>query len=255
VSDTEDEQSESTQNTEKEEIPKVDNFKVKEIKQVKFVKPVLGHAISRKMADYNEVPREQMRRFDNRPRGNQRNFNNLVSNKLGNDFQLRKKACYACGSFEHLQVNCVNYQRPVWNQYNRVNHKNGFSRNTHPHPNVNMVPRAVLLRSGETRSIYTARPKRPFQQNKPTTVTKPRVDSVAKATANSTARPKFVSNTVVGNQFYAVKASACWVWKPKGNDFNQVSRNSSASQDLKKYDYVDAQGRSKSVMTWVKKRN
>ena len=65
------------------------------------------------MAEYSEVPREQMRRFDNRPRGNQRNVNGLVSNKLGSDFQLRNKACYSCGSFEHLQYNCVNYHKPT----------------------------------------------------------------------------------------------------------------------------------------------
>ena len=136
-----------------------------------------------------------------------------------------------------------------------MNNNQRFSRNTHPHPNVNMVPRAVLVRSGETRSIFAAKPERPFQQYKPTAVAKPRVDSTAKANVNSTAEPKFVTNTVVGNHFYAVKASACWVWKPKGNAFNQVSRNNSASQDLKKFDYVNAQGRSKSVLAWVKKRN
>ena len=118
-----------------------------------------------------------------------------------------------------------------------------------------MVPRAVLVRFGETRSIFAARPNRPFQHNKTTAVAKPRVDSAAKAIVHSTAKPKFVTNTIVRNHFYAVKASACWVWKPKGTDFNQVSRNNSASQDLKKFDYVDAQGRSKSVMAWVKKRN
>ena len=55
---------------------------------------MLGQGIYRKMVEYNEVPRDQMKRFYNKPRGNHRNFNNLVSNKLGSEFQLKKKACY-----------------------------------------------------------------------------------------------------------------------------------------------------------------
>ncbi|GKA38048.1 putative ribonuclease H-like domain-containing protein [Tanacetum coccineum] len=39
-----------------------------------------------------------------RPRGNQRNWNNQKSQQLGSDFVMIKKACYVCGSFEHLQL-------------------------------------------------------------------------------------------------------------------------------------------------------
>ena len=103
-----------------------------------------------------------------------------------------------------------------------------------------MVPGAVLMRSGVTRSITAAPPPRPFQNN--TDV------STAKAKAVSTAEPKVITDTVLGNHFYVVKASACWVWKPK-------TRQSSASMNFKKFDYFDAQGRSKSVMAWVPKGN
>ncbi|GJQ89575.1 hypothetical protein Tco_0000714 [Tanacetum coccineum] len=51
------------------------------------------------------------------PRGNQRNWNNMMSQRLGSNFKMFNKACYVCGSFDHLQVDC-NYQRvvkPVWN--------------------------------------------------------------------------------------------------------------------------------------------
>ena len=132
-----------------------------------------------------------------------------------------------------------------------MNHQN-FSKRDHSPPKRNVVPRAVLLRSGATRSIVTAQPKRPFQ-NKITGSTA-RVNSAAKA-IYSTAVSKKLPNTVVGNHFYVVKASACWSWKPKSNALTQVSNNNNASMDLTKYDYVDAQGRSKSVMAWVKKRN
>ncbi|GJU72750.1 hypothetical protein Tco_1264155 [Tanacetum coccineum] len=71
----------------------------------------------------------------------------------------------------------------------------------------------------------------------------------------NTARPKAVVNAVKGNNFNVVKASACWVWKPKHKVLDHVSKHNSASITLKKFDYIDAQGRYKSVMAWVPKRN
>nr|GEY41088.1 putative ribonuclease H-like domain-containing protein [Tanacetum cinerariifolium] len=59
----------------------------------------------------------------------------------------------------------------------------------------------------------------------------------------------------------AAKASACWVWRPKHKVLDHVSRNNGASITLKKFDYVDAQGRSKhmtgnrSYLTYYKEIN
>ncbi|GJV92403.1 hypothetical protein Tco_1540216 [Tanacetum coccineum] len=53
----------------------------------------------------------------------------------------------------------------------------------------------------------------------------------------NTARPKAVVNAVRTNWVNAVKASACWVWRP-------VKPNR-ASITLKRYDYVDVRGRSR----------
>ncbi|GJW48581.1 putative ribonuclease H-like domain-containing protein [Tanacetum coccineum] len=72
-----------------------------------------------------------------------------------------------------------------------------------------------------------------------------RVNTVRDKNVN-TARPKAVINAVKGNNFNVVKASACWVWKPKTKVLDHVSKHNSASITLKKFDYVDAQGRSKS---------
>nr|GEX87074.1 ubiquitin carboxyl-terminal hydrolase 13-like [Tanacetum cinerariifolium] len=58
--------------------------------------------------------------------------------------------------------------------------------------------------------------------------------------------PKAVGNAVKGNLVNAAKASACWVWKPKTKVTDHVSKYNSASITLKKFDYIDAQGRSKS---------
>ncbi|GJS42030.1 putative ribonuclease H-like domain-containing protein [Tanacetum coccineum] len=65
-----------------------------------------------------------------------------------------------------------------------------------------------------------------------------------KAVVNA-ARPKAVLNAVKGNQVNDVKALACWVWKPKTKVIDHASKHNSASMLFKRFDYIDAQGRSK----------
>ncbi|GKD49239.1 hypothetical protein Tco_1278215 [Tanacetum coccineum] len=50
----------------------------------------------------------------------------------------------------------------------------------------------------------------------------------------NTARPKAVPNAVKVNQVNVVKASACWVWKPKTKIIDHVSKHNSASTILKR---------------------
>ncbi|GJW20182.1 hypothetical protein Tco_0030804 [Tanacetum coccineum] len=59
----------------------------------------------------------------------------------------------------------------------------------------------------------------------------------------NTARPKAVVNAVRTNRINAVKASACWVWRP-------VKPNI-ASITLKRYDYVDERGRSRITNPYI----
>ncbi|GJR00040.1 hypothetical protein Tco_0523024 [Tanacetum coccineum] len=97
------------------------------------------------------------------PRGNQRNWNNLMSQRLGSDFKMTNKACYVCGSFEHLQYVCdKKVEKPVWNYSRRVNHKNFSNKITHPHPKRSFIPQAVLTRSGKLNTagiaVNTVRP-------------------------------------------------------------------------------------------------
>ncbi|GJR19270.1 hypothetical protein Tco_0967797, partial [Tanacetum coccineum] len=64
----------------------------------------------------------------------------------------------------------------------------------------------------------------------------------------NTARPNSaVVNAVRANQVNVVKASACWVWRP--------TKLNSVLITLKRHNYVNARGRSKSVMAWVPKGN
>ncbi|GJY88727.1 ribonuclease H-like domain-containing protein [Tanacetum coccineum] len=90
--------------------------------------------------------------------------------------------------------------------------------------------------------------KRPIHKN--TTLKNSNIDQKVNTVSDkkfNTARPKAVVNAVKGNNVNAVKASACWVWKPKTKVLDHVSKHNSASITLKKFDYIDAQGISKNM--------
>nr|GFB83007.1 hypothetical protein [Tanacetum cinerariifolium] len=59
---------------------------------------------------------EQKRQSNKRPKGNQRNWNNLKSYQLGPEFVLHKKPCFNCVDFSHLAKDC---RRRVQRETNR----------------------------------------------------------------------------------------------------------------------------------------
>nr|GEV25589.1 retrovirus-related Pol polyprotein from transposon TNT 1-94 [Tanacetum cinerariifolium] len=94
------------------------------------------------------------------PRGNKRNWNNLITQKLGSNFEFKNKVCYVCGSFNHLIKDYDFYKKkimgkPVWNNARRVNHQTS-QRMSHPHPKGNFVPKEVSMKSG-LKTLNTAR--------------------------------------------------------------------------------------------------
>ncbi|GJS04002.1 putative ribonuclease H-like domain-containing protein [Tanacetum coccineum] len=120
----------------------------------KIEKPV------RKSVRYAEMYRSQ------RPRGNQRNWNGQKSNQLGSEFVMYNKACFNCGSFNHVQRNCTYHQKKKvvsGNNYNRVDNYY-YAKTSHYRTHKNVTPRAVLLRTGlkplsTAKPVYTAHPK------------------------------------------------------------------------------------------------
>ncbi|GKB00911.1 putative ribonuclease H-like domain-containing protein [Tanacetum coccineum] len=144
---------ESSLNVDKETVFLVD-------KKIEFVKPKNHEKPVKKSVRYAEMYRSQS------PRGNQRNWNGQKSNQLGSDFVMYNKACFICGSFDHVQAHCKYHQRErmvYGNNYNRVNY-NYTTNMTHPNAQRNMVPRAVLMKTGlkpfnTARTVNTAHPK------------------------------------------------------------------------------------------------
>nr|GEU64942.1 putative ribonuclease H-like domain-containing protein [Tanacetum cinerariifolium] len=90
--------------------------------------------------------------------------------------------------------------------------------------------------------------RRPINQ-KPTAKTNNFNKKVNTAKVNNvtTAWPKTVVSVVEGNINNAVKSSACWIWRPKGNLIDHISKDS-GSYTLKRFNCVDPQGRLKSII-------
>ncbi|GKF37568.1 hypothetical protein Tco_0114326, partial [Tanacetum coccineum] len=156
----------------------------------KIEKPV------RKPVKYAEMYRSQI------PRGNQRNWNGQKSNQLGCNFVFNNKACFICGSFDHISYSCPNQQRKRIVNGNNYNKKDNdyYSKTSHPSAHKHMAPRAVLMKTG-LKFVNTVRPFR-------STV-----------------------NTVRARRFNVVKPSACWVWRP-------IQPNG-ASLVFNKYNYIE----------------
>nr|GEW19009.1 ribonuclease H-like domain-containing protein [Tanacetum cinerariifolium] len=160
--------------------PKTERKTVKpSFAKIEFVKSKEQVKTSRKTTD------NQHRQHTYKPRGNKRNWNRMMSQRLGSNFEMYNKACYEC----------VNAARKKFSKA------------------------AVTINAA--RLVNTAHPKTIINAVKP--------------------RPKPVLNAIKGNMVYVVKASTCWVWKPKTKVIDHVSKHNSASITLNKFDYVDAQ--------------
>ncbi|GKC38807.1 ribonuclease H-like domain-containing protein [Tanacetum coccineum] len=244
--------------SDEDNVPKVktvEMFNTPSFAKINFVKSTEQVKSTRKTSV------DKIRQNTPSPRGNKRNWNQQMSQRLGSDFEMINKACYVCGSFDHLKNNCNywhnngRFAKPVWTNVQRMSKQN-FFKLTHPSSKRNMVPRTVLTRSGLI-SLNTARPvntvqprtavnnagpmknvvnnaysttRRPF--NKITTANNSNFTknvNTVKDTRVNTARPKAVISAVKGNKGNVVKASACWVWRPK----HKVLDHGNPQQDLK----------------------
>ncbi|GKE58053.1 hypothetical protein Tco_1497238, partial [Tanacetum coccineum] len=228
--------------------------------------------------EYEETIKEQ-NTCSPSPKVNKRDWNGLMSKKLGLRYGFTKKACFVCGSFSHLirdydfhekrmatQVELNKKKgkgtgqgedRPVWNNVKRLNHQNKF------------VPKAVLTKTGIF-SVNTAR-QNPFSQVAETSTARkvntarpimneirPRNNfykshSPIRRPFNRTTAPKanFTNlkvntamdktvSAVGGKRETAVKASAGCNWRPKRHYWNKVSKYNSGSNFIKNVDPQNA---------------
>ncbi|GJS17460.1 hypothetical protein Tco_0411932 [Tanacetum coccineum] len=191
---------------------------------------------------------DQPRKVSQDPRNNSTNCNTPKPKKLGVGFQFTPKACFVCGSFNHLIKDCDFHDkkmvqkpvlnnlkkgtgqrevRPVWTNAMRVNHqKISNSRR-------NFAPTAVLTKSGlipfSTARQSFLRKAAPFSTARPfnTAVHKPFVN-VAKPRKNvfqeshSSLRRPFYQQTVLKNRN----------WGNQVNTANVISVNTIGKQGI-----------------------
>ncbi|GJS92801.1 ribonuclease H-like domain-containing protein [Tanacetum coccineum] len=228
------------------------------------------------------------------PKFDKRDWNGLMSKKLGLGYGFTRKSCFVCGSFGHLIRDCdfhekrmakqveLNKQkgkgtgqgenRPMWNNVQRLNHQNKF------------VPTAVLTRTGRfpvntarhnfisqavstsaARKVNTVRsfmndvrPRNIFYKTR-SPIRRP-FNRTTEPRTNflnqkvNTTRDKAVS-AVGGIGEFAVKASAGCNWRSKRHYWNKFSKYNGGSNSIKCVDFEDPLGRPKSKMAWVPKRN
>ncbi|GKC80321.1 hypothetical protein Tco_1131095 [Tanacetum coccineum] len=157
---------------------------------------------------------DKPRKVSQNPRNNSTNWYTPKSKKLGVGFQFTPKACFVCGSFNHLIKDCDFHDkkmvqkpvlnnvkkgtgqrevRPVWNNAMRTNHQN-FSNSRR-----NFSPTAVFTKSCLV-PISAARQVLQEQQQQLVNFVK-------------TAKGKRVTSAVGEQGIDVVKSKACWVWR------------------------------------------
>ncbi|GKD38902.1 putative ribonuclease H-like domain-containing protein, partial [Tanacetum coccineum] len=124
------------------------------IEKIGFVKP------SRETVEMVEIPKQNK----HHPRGNQRNWNNLMSQRLGIDFKMINKVCFVCGSFEHLhyvtgKINTAGANvNTAGASINTVNRPSNISASTplvnHPRPKSNAFKRGYSQSSRPFNRYY-----------------------------------------------------------------------------------------------------
>ncbi|GJT17952.1 putative ribonuclease H-like domain-containing protein [Tanacetum coccineum] len=186
-----------------------------EIPRVEFVRPSGNEPVK---SDKQALKPKMVTQF---PKVDKKDWNGKMTQKLGLGFGSTKKACFVCGSYSHLIKDCDFHEKRMAKKFVLQSmRKNTGHREVRPiwnntqrinHQNK-FVPTAVLTRSGRI--------------------------------------PPAV-NTVKGNGVTAVKASAGCVWRPKMTNLNNGSKDNSGSWISKRVNYIDPQGRLKSVVAWM----
>ncbi|GJW63698.1 putative reverse transcriptase, RNA-dependent DNA polymerase [Tanacetum coccineum] len=226
--------------------PKTDQIKPKSTK-INFIK---SDENVKSINKENTHKQEEYPRKIQSPRDNRRNWNGMMNQKLGNGFEFIKKACFVCGSFNHLikdydfhdnkmvekpvlnnkgRVTGQREIRPVWNNAQRVNHQNKF---THPHPKRNFVPTTVVTKSEQV-------PVNNAKQSSPRVTT-----SISTAKPVNTAAPKSKKNDALPKTYSYFKAHSLgnpqYTLKDQGIFGSRCSRHMTRNKSfLTDYQEVD----------------
>ncbi|GJW29579.1 putative ribonuclease H-like domain-containing protein [Tanacetum coccineum] len=175
------------------------------------------------------------------PKGDKRDWNCLMSKRLGLGYRFTKKACFVCGSFSHLIRDCDFHEKRMAKQFvptvvltrtgripvNTASHNfNSQAVSTSADRKVNVV-RPIMNENRPRNNFHkTHSPiRRPFNRT-----TTPRTKFSNQKV--NTAEVKAVS-AVGGKRETVVKPSACCNWRPKRHYWNRFSKYNGGSNSRK----------------------
>nr|GFB01618.1 hypothetical protein [Tanacetum cinerariifolium] len=180
-----------------------------------------------------------------------------------------RKTCFVCRSVDHLIKDCKFHVKPQTKPTPRNSTHRGCNKQyasfTKKYPQKHKVPAVVLPKSKPVsvtavRQISAAvpkimksrtRPAHPLNRKSNPSIRRYKTHNQFSKTSNSSLKVIAAKVSVVS----VVKGKkGKWVWRPKCPILDHDSRTSGASLTLKRFDYNDALGRSKSVIAWVPKR-
>ncbi|GJX10771.1 putative ribonuclease H-like domain-containing protein [Tanacetum coccineum] len=214
---------------------------------------------------------EKPRMITQNPKVDRRDWNGQMTQKLGLGFGFTKKACFVCGSYSHLIKDCDFHEKrmakSVLKDMGKVTFLTRFGRvpvsaakqssfraaaSTGAVKQVNTATHTNRVNVSKTRTNTLHKShspiKRPF--HKPTapntSISNEIVNTVRVKGVNTAGQT--ANSTVMGNGVTAVKASACYVWRPKMTNLNNVSKDNSGSWVSKRVNYIDPQGRLKHMI-------
>ncbi|GJZ48746.1 hypothetical protein Tco_0602578 [Tanacetum coccineum] len=170
--------------SEEEDVPKsktIEMFNKPSFAKINFVKS------TKQVKSPRKTSVDKNRQNTPSPRGNKRNWNQQMSQKLGSNFEMFNKACHVCCSFDHLKNDCNNWSglislntvRPVNTVQSRI-----------------AVNNAGPMKNVINNAYSTAR--RPF--NKITATNNSNFTKKVNTVKVNTARPKAVLSAVKGNK-------------------------------------------------------
>ena len=204
-------------------------------------------------------------------RGNQRNWNQKMSQVYGGTFK-KAKHCFICGKTNHLAKSCfynpLNQEHSYYHTYGYENRNaHGFShkrkgfKTERASKKVNTVKVPVKPKAAQTPNVNTANSTN-FKKNKKVYTVK-KVNTVSGVnTANSVNTSKKVNaaskvntgsstNVSTGKTVNTASANV----NTASANVNAASANVNAAYVLKDFAYYDATGTPKTTMAWVPKSN
>ena len=225
----------------KKVVKKTESVKKQVFNNVKSKKQTLKDSNKVKMCNCNCCKAKVKRTLQ--PRGNQRNWNQLMTQKYGSNFVKVSRKCAVCGRNNHVTEYCY---------FNFFNKQSKFERNGKKKGNY-------VTTAGSSNRVNVA-----CNTNKVNTARFKNIINTANGfhrvnTASSTNKINAAcSKNLVAksNCNKIVKPLISKVWRVKTSSNTSIDLNNfKASQTLKRFNYFDAEGRPKSTMAWVPKRN